>query len=143
MTNECVICCSNRLRPSHKPQRHDADPDRRWEGGTQGPEAGAEGGAGGEYVVEQDDVLNRPAVSEYRSGVFGDGECSGYILGLFLNVELDLSLSAALSHKNIGTNGHSESLCSSPCNHLCLIVPSFPLSCPMQGDGNYHVNVRP
>ena len=143
MTNESVICCSNRLRSSHIPQRHDADADRRREDGPQGSEAGTEGRAGGEYIVEQDDVPYSSAVSEYRSGVFGDGECSGYVLGLFLDVELDLSLSAALSHKNIGTNGHSESLCSSPCYHFRLIVPSFPLPCPMQGDGNYHVNVRP
>ena len=39
------------LSSSHIPQRHDADADRRREDGTQGPEAGAEGGACGEYMI--------------------------------------------------------------------------------------------
>jgi hypothetical protein len=51
MTNESVICCSNRLRPSYISQRHHADPDRRREDGTQGPEAGTEGRAGSKYVI--------------------------------------------------------------------------------------------
>ena len=50
------------LRPSHKRQRCHADADRRREYGTQGNKAGMKGTAGGEYIIDQEDVADAAGI---------------------------------------------------------------------------------
>ena len=72
-----------------------------------------QGAAGSEYVIHKDDVPYRSATSEYRSGIFGDGKCSGYVPGLSLDVESDLCLGPAPAHEDVRAYGYVKFTCKS------------------------------
>lgn len=121
----------------HKAKGGDADADGRREDGSEGGEAGVEGAAGREYIVDYEYVPDVGCIG----GSWRCGECSCHVADLVFNLHLGLGPGASATFQQVGPEGYAHGFCCGGCNDLGLVVSSFQPSGPVQGDRHNHVHI--